>query len=241
MLVAQNENLPVAAAASALPEFIEKSDLVIPKIKLIQKMSEEVDKGLAKAGDLFDTMENKVVGSEGNPLEIIPLHNTKFFWMMDAVKNGKFIGVETYSPDKANWRYDQAVKFYDKKENKMVDAYPTLVVSWFCLLVKELEEMGGGIPVRIDFKSTSLETSKKLSTLITKGTFFKLPVFGRTYKLKVTKESNDKGTWNNLDVEVGTLVKKEWLDMAASFASMFQSKPSEVLVDSGFEDVTGQV
>lgn len=216
-LVKKVESTGVSISQGFGDSGISSEDLQIPTLQLVQKMSKAVDAGTAKAGDIFDSSEGTVVADEKTKLEFIPLRMVKSWQIFEVTgpTTKKYIETVQYAPDNAHWRYEDG------------SIRRSLVMTWFCLLAKDLES-GGALPYRISFKGMSMKTGKKLATLVAKAGMAKLPAYGRSYFLSSVKETNDKGTYHVYDVVPGNLSSKGWVSIAESWAPVVGSKPSHV-------------
>jgi len=79
-VVKAGSNLPAATQddADLLAQYgltVEAQDLVIPKVLLMQGLSELVDQGVARAGDIVENIDNEVLAKRGDPLTFIA-----FYW-----------------------------------------------------------------------------------------------------------------------------------------------------------------
>lgn len=224
-------NLP--AMRSYMPDMggVSREDLQIPTLSLIQKMSKLVDEGKAKAGDIFDSMEDKVVTSEGGkPLEFIPLFASKSWQEFRVLAGNKkeYIRTVSYGPDNADWRYEATGEDGLPIQRKIVMTYN--------LILADQITGGEAMPYRISFKGKSFQTGKKLATLIAKGAFLKLPIYGKTYFLSTDKETNEHGTYNVFVVKPGRVTTPDELAVCEQWAPMFApGSQVKVVEDDSFE------
>ena len=200
---------------------ITQSDLQIPQLQLIQKKSKVEEAEKAKAGDIYDSMEDKAIGNAQDPVEFIPLSVTKAWRIFDMTNPQKPDYIETvpFGPANADWTF----------EGTGVNNEPIkrqLVSSWNVLLVKQIA-VGDPMVYRVNFKGSSFSASKKLATMIAKGTFLKLPIFGKTYKLGVEKKTNDHGTFFAFDVVAGRKTTDDEIGFAKLWINMLNTKKVE--------------
>lgn len=193
---------------------IGREDLQIPQLSLVQKMSDLVDSQKAKAGDIYDTLEQVVIADEKEVVEFIPIHTQKAWRVYEIEKPGeqKYLKTVGYDHTNANWRFE-AVLDGKKIKNQ-------LVMSWFVLLVEQVKR-GEAIPYQINFKGMSMDAAKKLSTLIAKGSFLGLPAYGKTYTLGSEKKSNDKATFSVFQVMAGRVTTPDEIKAAKQWLGMF--------------------
>lgn len=68
---------------------VGSDDLVLPKLLLMQGLSEMVTQGNAKMGDIINSLTNTVVADEKKPLRILPLFCRKS-WVIEKYDGSKF-------------------------------------------------------------------------------------------------------------------------------------------------------
>lgn len=208
-------------------------DLQIPTIILVQKMSKVVDSYGAKSGDIWDMMENKKLGDADAPVEFVPLALQKV-WLVYKTGSGSREYLKTVPYDEAN----KHLPYHDTDGGDSIER--VFAMNWFVLL-KDQVDSGTAIPYRISFKSSSLRAAKKLNTLIAKNAA-RVPVYGHSYLLTSARETNDKATYNIMDVASGDMLPPSVLDSAAAWANMVAKPvtkppadplPFEVVSDEG--------
>ena len=176
-----------AEQAALMAEFgapeISSSDIIIPKLLLMQGQSKAVSEGSAKFGDLMNTLTNSVVAEAGvSTVELIP------FFMDKTYVVSKWTG--------KRFEFDRIEECNSTNETRpweeVIDGVKTSFVksmNYYCLDPKNL-----AVPIICSFKSTSIKEGKKLATMMymTNHAEGKVPC-GYTIKVganKVTKEGN---------------------------------------------------
>jgi hypothetical protein len=192
-------------AAQDLAEFgeISSQDLIIPRILVMQGLSDMVVNGDAKLGELRENINNGILGSAEKPLEVIPFKFEKV-WREQEVgaKQPREIKPIFSNPSDPRYNEDLPYEFADKDgvAMKRYKAY-----RFFVMLPSKLQSM----PHMVEFKSTSLSAGKKIinqaSEMVRKG---KKP-YATVFDLVVSKTTNKKGTFAVLDVKTKRDISKE--------------------------------
>lgn len=217
----QQSNLPATQQQNSGQEQILKSDIVLPKVLLMQALSKLLKGNKSiRAGDLVRSTTSEKLGDGETALEFIPLTFTNL-WMLTEDEKGKgikddykFRGYEprTASNESMEWDYlgEGGTKWRRTK-----------VMQVYALLVRDLEKIDAAmdkfekdgvmpdldsalLPVVIPFRSSSFKAAKDVATLFVKAADIAaqlqkrnpekkidVPVYGRTMKLMVLPESKD--------------------------------------------------
>lgn len=192
-------------------EEILSSAIVIPRLLLMQGLSDFVTDGKAVMGELIRANNVEKLGGPDKPIDFIPL-TFKNFWTVREKVGAKYEwrGKEpmTASNQDLPWEYED--KGTQWKRVKTLDL--------FALLVHDLEgekaelakaakgEMPDPdkalLPILISFQSYSFGSGgKAIHTHFAKAKKFNVPGFVSVMRLKARKDKNDKGTFYILDVE----------------------------------------
>lgn len=193
--VAVKETNAVSSAVMDLGSFgtenIISSDLRIPKILLMQQMSDFVAEQKAAAGDIVDSFEGKKLGDLKNPVQIIPFYVTNT-WTVKKEENGKvvFARVEDRGGNDTVRDYEQVIDGVKHTNHRTLNI--------FCLL------KGGNLSVpymislqNASFKKAAQPFLNKTALLRTEG---KAPAH-IVFSLGVSKEENEKGKWFSNTIE----------------------------------------
>lgn len=159
------------------------NDIVIPKIQLMQGMSQAVTSGKAKLGDLVDSVSGDIIGDVNKPLEVVPFHMEKFF-VVQKFNGKKFLydRIEKITPQNENAAYE-----FDENGSKMKRVY----TRRFYVLTA-----GNVLPYTIDFASTSSKAGKELATeMFVKNAMMKLPPASSKIAIGVKIDKNDDATY----------------------------------------------
>lgn len=228
-------NLPSTQVAQH-QEQVLKSDIVLPKVLLMQALSDFVKEKKCTAGDIVRSGTSEMLAKAGEELEVIPL-TFENLWMLLEDEKGKgmpqdykFRGYEprTASNEDAEWDFKQDGANW--KRTKVMNLFALLGSDVEKLLValKKFEENPEEIPdldaalmpVVIQFRKTSFKAGKDVSTLFVKAQDLSqmmgkdVPVYGRTMKIKAIEESKDDNDYYVFTVSGGSQTKKEYLPHA---------------------------
>jgi hypothetical protein len=214
----QNGGAEVAVASSNLPvasmdmrgdarqglENIGQEDLAIPFLKILEKLSPEVDKNKAdkyidgaEPGDVWDSVNEKLYKQE----------------------EGFFVVPLSYKKEDIEWRLRSAggglVKVWPQSENIMSKTKKsadgkhdmlgpdTEVLSTAQHLVIVVDKQGGAYPAIIAMTKARLKASRKWNSKMTALKFedaqgsYTPPSYGTVWRVNTTPESNDQGSWYN--------------------------------------------
>jgi hypothetical protein len=212
--LAMKENASQMAVAMA-DLGVEASDLQIPLLHLIQPTSPQVADGKAKLGDIFDTLNEGVMGGIGKGVEIIPLRLFKTLRIYDTtVTPRKFMREEVLSP--AN----DKLPFEGNENGVAISRYVNLN---FYVLLKSHVTDSEAFPYVIRFKSSSLYAGKQLATQLFKMVALRKLPYSQTVIVGARKEQKEKNTFAVFEIQKGNPAteteKKEaehWLAILAS-------------------------
>lgn len=204
---------------------VASTDLVIPKLLLMQGLSELVSQEKAKLGEIRDSIDGNLFGNKELPLEIIPFKTFKT-WVLYEEMNGKFEykGQIPMTPENENWSWDDTVNGVKVRRDACI--------NYFCLVPKEIEhEMF--FPYLVSFRRTSYFAGKKLETHRAKLRLFKKPISFKTFLLSSTRQENDKGTYYVYDIKEGRHTAEKELEAVKQWCDTM-SKQSVRVDDSDF-------
>lgn len=179
---------------------ISAKDIVLPRILLMQPMSEKVTEGEAAFGDLIESLNGEKIGDLKNPIEIIPFYMTKTFVEYNAndPKDKKYVRIVPITPENDDLPYNDDNG--TDRDGKPCKIERDRCMNFYCLLPKDIEN-NSAIPHIVTFRRSSAKAGKKLATqMYVKNRDAGLPPPAVMVNLSVAKDSNDKGTFGVLDV-----------------------------------------
>lgn len=252
-----NQQSTAVSTHVAQDQQILKGDVVLPKLLLMQALSDFVKQKKATAGDIVRS-SGEIVAKDGAELEFIPL-SFQNLWMISEDEKGKgnkqdykFRGYEprTAANEAAEWDYMENGTRW--KRTKVMQLYALLGadIERFEQAMAKFKETGelpdlesALLPVVIQFRNTSFKAAKDVATLFVKAKELgaqmgiEVPAYGRTMKLQAVSESNGENDYYVMTVKSGAQTKKEYLPHAKRWKDTLASMGGAVKVDES--DLTG--
>lgn len=197
-------------------ENITTDDLAIPRLRILQALSPELDRTKpvfvpgAKAGDIFNSVTNRFIDGEKGAKMVFVYFRSSYlqWWPRDSRKGKGFIADHGPNPGAL---LTQVVR-NDKNQDILPDGSELIKTAEYFAFV--INEDGTYDRVLIDMSKTQLFKSKRLNTIITSymipganGQKLQAPMFYRFYNVKTKAESNDKGSWMGWDISAGDLTE----------------------------------
>jgi len=185
---------------------VDKDDVLIPRISILQKLSKALDKTEAnfikgaEAGQFCDASQNKLWDGEDGMI-IVPVHyrKTHIEW-----EKRNFIA------DRGNdMEYVNSCTRNEKNQLITPDGNNLVPTAEYAVMIIQ---DGGFSPAMISFTGSQMKKSKKLMTMITNFLVdsprgkINPAMFYRSYKITTQPESNDQGSWFGFGIEVGEIV-----------------------------------
>jgi hypothetical protein len=226
-------------------EEILASNIIIPRVLIMQGLSELVADGKAVMGELIRSTTNEKLGGPDKPIDFIPItYNTT--WIKQEKVGGKFEyrGQEPLNAANQDLPWDFEEKGIPWKRVKALNLYALLVQD----VTAEQAEMAKAkqgempdpdkalLPVMISFRSTGFTTGKTIVTHFAKAKKFGLPGYVSVLKLSVRKEKNDKGTFFVPEVTNSGKTPADVIETCKYWQTTLATKPVEV--DAAGEDET---
>jgi len=226
-------SVPMDSQLSWGSEGIDANDVVIPKLLLMQGLSEFVSSGKARAGDIARSVTGEVLGNSTQGVEIIPFMSFKN-WVLEEKAGNRFEyrGIESLTPENVNadLEWTQGGKLW--RRNRTLNFYVLLPtdIKREIEALKKLETDGefpepkdALLPCVLQFKRTSYGAGKDLATHFIKAAAFKRPPAVSKFKLLSKIEKNDQGTFavfvvepvgKSTDEEIATC--KKWYEIISN-------------------------
>jgi hypothetical protein len=231
MVMAAETTPAVAGSAGDMAAWgaaqITSQDIVIPRILLMQPMSDAVTAGTAAFGEFRESLNHDCLGKFEEGFEVVPFHMEKVFIEYDAsnVKKKEFLRVVAITPDNENLPYEDNGL---NKEGKKIPISRDRCMNFYVLLPKELE-MGGAIPYIVSARRTSLNAGKKLATQM----YVKNMSANRTpahtiCKVFANKKTNDEGTFGVMDVMPVKATPDAWIVEAFKWLQVVKAGKAKV-------------
>lgn len=174
---------------------IDKADIIIPRVLMMQGMSKLVSAEQAVPGDLVNSVTNEIIGSLKKPMKFVPLMQFKTVIRSEKQPKGlpKYLGQESWNPTKhANLEWEEEVN------GKTI--YNTQCLNFYVMTEKDLDSPSA-FPMLLTFRRTSYRNGKKLiNHFMQMDMMGAEPWFGML-ELSTLKQTNDDGTFYVLDVK----------------------------------------
>lgn len=222
-------------------ETILKSDVVIPKLLLMQGLSELVNERKAQQGDIVRSTTGEKLGDDKTAVEIIPLTFKNVWILQEKVgKKYEYRGLEprTAANEAAPWEFEQ--NGAEWKRTKAVDVFAILPkdVDAELVEIKKFQDTGEIpdlnktlLPVVVRFQSTSFKAGRDIVTHFTKAAGmakYGVKPYSVTVKLKCYQDKNDKGTFFVFETAQGTKVNPAQLERAEEWYKIVTSQNVQV-------------
>lgn len=216
-VVKQETNLPAAYVGGG--EEIIKTDALIPRLLLMQGLSDFVTERKAQQGDMVRSTNIEKLGDPEVPVEIIPI-TFQNRWRLEEEIKGKyeFRGTEprTAKNDDLPWEFmHQGAKW---KRTKVIDLYavlPSDIQAEQTEMARfketgELPDLNKTLmPVLVSFRSSSYRAGKQIVDIFIKAQNFGVEAHHYKTALKCHMESNDKGSFYVFSLDGTKPVTKE--------------------------------
>jgi hypothetical protein len=214
-LVKANEAGALATQVSAAMQEmgVSTSDLIIPRLLLMQNTSEAVGDGRAKLGDILNSQSNTVIGGCDKPVEIIPLKLFKTWRVMNVSKpQAEFLCEEPVTPENQN---------RDWEGEEVLGGVNTPVrydfsYNFFVLIKNEVAE-GEGFPVLISMRRTCVRAGKALATHLFKRAALQKAPYSKSVRVVVTKQKHDTNTYAIYEIQDGVVCSEAELAEGAKW------------------------
>ncbi len=197
------KNLPQVKSehAGALAEFegqtwggegIDNSDILVPKIWLMQPMSDLVTDQKAVIGEFRDSLnKDRVLGTVDKPVELIVFGSFK---TIIEFKDKEYVRTIPWSAEAAGLPIEDVAP-----DNTVI--HRDHVLNYYVILPEDVKS-GEVFPYVLSCKRTSRPAGKKIATQIKKLAMFKKPSAAKVLALSSYLDSNEKGKFFVMDIDV---------------------------------------
>lgn len=178
---------------------LDASDIAIPKMLLMQGLSQLVVDGTFQMGDLINSVTEEKLGDKNSPLEFIPMRAFKTWQVSLKITepNGKvkykFERNIPFTPENANLPYEGLDA--EGREVKNV-----LTLNFYVLLASDIPG-GEAFPYVVSFRSTSKGAGKNLATHFVKQALLRKQPWSKAMLLGCYLDKNDQGPYYVLEVK----------------------------------------
>lgn len=202
-------------------ETFSAKEILIPKLLLMQGLSEFVAEEKAQMGDLVNSVTGQVLSPKGKPLEMIFVKKLPSTWVVFETLGGKREYKETIQVTAQNENLKR------EEEVNGVTVRRDYCMNFFMLIATDL----GNLPYSVTFRRTSLNAGKVLNEYLRRCKEDGIAPARKVLSLGGKKVSNDEGTF--YVYEFGTGEKRNTTDQEYAKAyQWFQTfKTTDVKVD----------
>ena len=183
-------------------ENIDASDIVIPKLLLMQGQSKFVAAGKARAGDIVKSTTGEVVGGAQKGVKVIAFMTFKE-WDVSEKNGGRFEFrfKESVTPSNVNDSWEFTKDGNDWRRDLCINFYALLPsdIERLQVAMAKLDKTGelpdpadALLPVVLSFRRTSYRAGKDLISHFAKAASFHQPPAVSTFELGSVAETKDK-------------------------------------------------
>lgn len=177
----------------------DTSDILIPKLLLMQGLSQAVADEKANAGDIVNSVSLEVLGGKNKPVEFVPVKEAPKTWVIEKFSAGKweFARQEPWTPANkdAEWTF---------MENG-IEMRRSNCLNFFVYLTRDSESFTA-FPYVVAFRRTSYQAGKKLHTFFEtlkmaarQGDRSAIPM-GQVFVLESSIQKGEKGNYHVFDI-----------------------------------------
>ena len=215
-----------------------KNDFLIPKIWLVQAMSDFRKEKKADEGEYVDSQSAEVLAPVGGVLRIVVLKTFKRWQTFEKQGDKReFVSSEIMVFGKNhNLPYEETVDGKDLIRKQVISAY---------VLIERDVRAGLNKPYIIDFASTSKYGGRVLVSDIATLNANKLPAFTAFFELSAEEESFEKGDAFVKKVKFGGYMSKETMPFLIDCYKHIETIENQIVIDDNDliknADVEGEV
>jgi len=236
-LTVTKENVPATTGFGGEGlEGIEQSDLVLPKLWLMQAISKLVaEEEKFVAGNIVNSLTAELVDADNTngPIDVVPIMMKKVWYEYETVGNKEELSrIFDHGPTTASLTPGpvQGTALFLRR-----------AIQFFVMISKEVEG-GPALPAMMNFMKTNYQTGKKLITFTVQSGMLKQPIWGTAYQFAAKKQTNDHGTfyvWDLVGKRKATAdeskASAEWYNILK--ASKVQQETASVDSTVGGDDI----
>ena len=207
-------------------ENANSSNILIPKLMLMQGLSKEVTNGNARMGDIIDSVSGEVLGSalekDLKPIDIVPISSFDT-WQIFKKEGGKLHYTATipYGPDNSHWQQE-----WETDEERR-----DLLLNFYVLIKEQAEKDPSSFPYLLTFKRTSTKSGRKLVTYFAKCRMHNSPPAANVFELCGKRVENDHGVFYTWEVSQKEKTSPEVIEAAFKWWNTLSAKREDIKVD----------
>lgn len=221
---------------------VDSSDIVVPKLLLVQGLSAAVAEGKAKMGDIINSLTGVIVGGPNSEVPFIPVTIKKYWKKFEKVDGKKkYRGTDVFT--KANAGRPLTGKFPSQvNPEHMSDWEFDLVIDVLGFTEDDAQDPIA-LPTAISFTRTSYKAGQQVNTLLASVEAVNLSYYTYMMAVSCVKKQNDKGIFFTFDVKPkmdGKKVAKtstEYFPKIQRWSKILNDDSRNVVVDDSDESV----
>lgn len=189
-LTTVNENAMTVNTDEFIDYEVSQSDIVIPKILLMQPISEMVSQEKAKYGDFVDSLTSQVIGNGTDGINVIPVAFKKYHLIMTKQSDGKFKFTRF---DPIRTLMDEQKPYLDTEGGHAIERK---LIRDFYVLIPSIS----ALPFSLQFKGMSSRAGAAFyTTAFATARASRLMPFATMFTITAKKTKNEKGNFAILD------------------------------------------
>lgn len=234
LTVAKPQGMAMAGNGARGFDNFDNSDLIIPRLRLLQGLSQAVVDGLGIIGQFQDTLTGEILGDE---VEVVLMGMKNGAVYFEAGKGMQCKSVDGITSIRGDSCKDCPFGHYHAGE--WVDDVPPKCSSSKEFMAVTRKTLSGeeSRPMVISFLKTSYKEGKRLASM---ARFTGKDIFANAYKITSEKIKNDKGTFAVLKLSPTGLITPEEFVSAESWYNILNNTNVKVhddeMADEGIDD-----
>lgn len=221
------------ATGRGFEEPTDNEDLIIPRAKLLQALSPEVQDDGMQQGLIINSLTKEVL-----PSTFIPIYKFTQWIRFNAVKKTDPGFDPAYEPKEIIWRSNDPSDERVIAEGAFGENGELPKATKFLNFLAYFPEMETPMPVILSFSKSSFRTGKELISL---AKFAGGDMFGRQYKLSSIQKENELGKFYVLKIAPAGKPIADHFSVAVSLFDDFRPKTDSIIVhDDSVVDETDQ-
>lgn len=210
-------------------ENIDNEDIILPKLQLVQALSQAVTDKQASAGEYFNTVDKVAIGES---TDIIVMSSVKLWQVFKEVAAGK--------GGKKKMEYVETIDFLGNEELAIDQEMPDgsvihrdKLLRFYVLLTSDLKD-GMAFPHVVDFKRSSYKAGRELQTKFARLRSVGLPSYAKIFTLG-TQLIQDEHDYYVKTVSVGRNISAEELLQVENWIVELQKNKQKYKADESEE------
>jgi len=202
-------------------------DILIPRLLLMQGLSDFVAQEKATMGDVVDSTTGKVLANKTKSLSIIPIMTFSTWAIFEKVgAKLEWKRMEPMTPENQDWEWETEVNGVYQRRDQCLNFY---------VLLADQALNPAALPYVLSFRRTSYREGQKLATHFITSRRINRPPAATLYNLGCRKEQNDHGTYYTWTLEQGGATDPKAVNVAYSWYQTIKSGVAKVDVESEFQ------